>query len=207
VEVASYEGRPGLIRFSPDGRRTFQRVGAFDKGRETLVVDGTPFAYDEILNVEFSPDSQRLVFKARKGKRWVMVVDGVESKEYDAGGRDISFGNGDELAFSRDSRRVAYAGQRGGKSFVVTDGVEGKPYDEVHNLNFTADGRHVAYTARAGARHLVVVDGAESAAYDGFLSDSKHEPARLNLDGERSLSILAERGRELLRVEIEIVED
>ncbi len=213
-EGASFDGIPGyFLRFSPDGKRMIYHVQSIGEGegksKETLVVDGEPFVFDGFFNIVFSPDSRRLLFKARRGNRWLMVIDGVASKEYDAGTTDdISFSEDDEIAFSPDSRRVAYVAQKMGKEMVVVDGAEGKLYDDINNLQFTHDGRHYAYTAQRGAKYVVVVNGVESKEYDSFLKDSRlRKEHKLNLDGERSLSILAMRAGEFVRVELEIVEE
>ncbi len=102
---------------------------------------------------------------------------------------------------------MAYVGRKGGKEFVVLDGAApGAAYDSVANLDFTPDGRHVVYTARRAGKSVVVVDGVESRVYDAFLPAREHErEGTLNVEGNTSLSILARRGPELLRVEIEIV--
>lgn len=101
---------------------------------------------------------------------------------------------------------MAYVGRKAGKEFVVTDGAAGAQYDAVANLGFTPDGRHVVYTARRKGKSLVVVDGVEGREHDGFVPAREHEPeGHLNVEGAAALSILARRGSELLRVEIEIV--
>lgn len=210
-EVAAYDHLPdyGDIRFGPDGRRMFFRLRKNEGGKEAVVVDGRVYSYDEIKDVEFSPDGRRLVFKAKRGRGWVMVSDGAESELYepDGGGRgEVGWSREGRLAFSREGGRVAYVGRKGGKEFVVSDGAAGAPYDAVANLDFTPDGRHVVYTARRAGKSLVVVDGVEGREYDAFLPAREHErEGRLNVEGAASLSILARRGPELLRVEIEIV--
>jgi hypothetical protein len=90
---------------------------------------------------------------------------------------------------------------------VILDGAAGAAYDSIANLDFTPDGRHVVYTARRKGKSLVVVDGVEGREYDAFIPAREHErEGRLNVEGPAALSILARRGSELLRVEIEIVE-
>ena len=60
--------------------------------------------------------------------------------------------------------------------------------------------------AKGEGGEFVVVDGVAGKEYDSFLTDSQsREEHKLNLDGERSLSILALRGGEFVRVELEIV--
>jgi hypothetical protein len=211
-EVAAYDNLPdyGGFRFSPDGKRMFFRLQKLDAGKEAIVVDGRAFHYDEITDAEFGPDGRRFVFKAQRGGVWVMVIDGTESEAYEPDGDErgkIGWSRDGRLAFSKDGSRVAYVGRKGGKDFVVADGAAGARYDAIGNLAFTPDGRHVVYTARRGGKSLLVVDGAEGREYEGFLPVNSHErEGRLNVEGTNSLSILASRGTELLRVEVEIVE-
>ena len=69
-----------------------------------------------------SPDSKHVAYGAQRGGKVLVVVDGVEGKEYD-GIAD------DSLVFSSDSKRVAYGARRGGKWLALVDGVAGKEYD------------------------------------------------------------------------------
>jgi len=212
-EVAAYEQMPdaGGFRFSPDGRRMFFRLRKLEGGKEAVVVDGRAYSYDEIKDVEFSPDGRRFVLKAQRGRGWVMVVDGAESELYEPDGGasgGVAWSRDGRLAFSKEGGRLAYVGRKRGKEFAVVDGVPGPSYDSVANLDFTPDGRHVVYTARRAGKSLVVVDGVEGRGYDAFLPAREYErEGHLNVEGNTSLSILARRGPELLRVEIEIVED
>jgi hypothetical protein len=183
------------------------RLRKEDGGKDGVVVDGRAYLYDEVLDTEFSPDGRRFVFKARRGRGWVMVVDGAESELYEPDGEkgEVEWSRDERLAFSKDGGRVAYVGRKGGKEFVVLDGQAGARYDRVANLNFTPDGRHVVYTARRAGKSLVVVDGAESPEYDAFIPPGQYDPeGHLNLDGDSTLSVLVRRGAEFLRVEIEI---
>jgi hypothetical protein len=212
-EVAAYDHMPdhGDIRFGPDGRRMYFRLRKNEGGKEAVVVDGRAYSYDEIKDVEFSPDGRRLVFKAQRGRGWVMVLDGVESELYEPDGEgrgEVGWSRDGRLAFSKEGGRVAYVGRKAGKEFVVVDGAApAAAYDSIANLGFTPDGRHVVYTARRAGKSVVVVDGVESRAYDAFLPAREHErEGTLNVESNTSLSILARRGPELLRVEIEIAE-
>ena len=216
-EVAAYEYlSDNVLRFSPDGKRMYFRLRSLQreegaKGQEAVVVDGRAFTYDEILDVEFSPDGRRFILKGQRGRGWVMVVDGVESEVYEPDGKkgELVWSRDGRLAFSKDSGRMAYVGRKGGKDFVVLDGAKSSAtYDAIANLGFTPDGRHVVYTARRGGKSLLVVDGIEGREYDAFLPSRESESeGTLNVEGNTTLSILARRGSELLRVEIEIVEN
>ena len=209
-EVAAYEMLSDVdIRFGPDGKRMYFRLRPLgeEKSQEAVVVDGRTFSYDNILDVEFSPDGRRFVLKGQRGRGWVMVVDGVESEVYEPDGEkgELVWSRDGRLAFSKDGGRMAYVGRRGGKDFVILDGEAGAKYDAIANLGFTPDGRHVVYTARRAGKSLVVVDGVESREYDAFVPAREHErEGHLNVEDNTSLSILARRGPELLRVEVEI---
>lgn len=88
--------------------------------REVSLGKIDPGIFPETLAV--SPDSKRVAYEAGRGKKQLVVVDGVEGKEYD--------GIGEWSALSSpDSKRVAYGARRGKKWLVVVDGVEGKEYD------------------------------------------------------------------------------
>ncbi|MFL6253745.1 MAG: WD40 repeat domain-containing protein, partial [Pyrinomonadaceae bacterium] len=211
-EVAAYDNLPDTsgMHFSHDGKRMYFRLRKEEGGKDGLVVDGRAYFYDDIKDVEFSPDSRLSVFKAQRGRGWVMVVDGAESELYEPDGEkgEVVWSRDERLAFSREGGRVAYVGRKSGKEFVVLDGaIVGATYDSVANLNFTPDGRHVVYTAQRAGKSLVVVDGVEGREYDAFITAGQYEhEGKLNVEGPASLSILARRGPELLRVEIEIVE-
>jgi len=70
------------------------------------------------------------------------------------------------------------------------------------SLTVSPDSRRVAYGTRSGSKQFVVVDGAESQEYDGFLPGSQ-----LMFDTPTSLHALASRGQEIIRIEIDIVEE
>jgi len=116
-----------------------------------------------------SPDGKRVAYLASRGKRELVIIDGVEGKEYGDG-----IGH---LVFSPDSKRVAYmATQRFG----------------LDNAGAEADKRSVLGNILAGRRAVsgnlliwylaVVVDGVEMKAYDG-VSGSARVPCRGLLQG------------------------
>jgi len=84
------------------------------------------------------------------------------------------------------------------------DGREGKKYDGIGESSpiFSPDGKRVAYWGKHGNKQLIVVDGVESQTYDGFLRGSK-----LVFDSPTLLHGLAARDNEILRIDVEIVED
>jgi hypothetical protein len=55
-------------------------------------VEGKP--YEDVRNVAFTPDGKHIIYCARRGSGWVVVVDSTESVPYD---EIVSFPYGDEL--------------------------------------------------------------------------------------------------------------
>src|SRR5262249_8449138 len=106
----------------------------------------------------------------------------------------------------------AYAALERGKSLLVVDGVEGKVYDGIMEGMplFSPDSKHVAYMAQRGDKWLIVVDGVEGKEYDGFLRAAVlfERPRLLLFETPTRLRAVADRGgKELFRVQVEIVED
>jgi len=121
---------------------------------ERLIDRGHPSMIGRSVIV--SPDSRRVAYVAREGKKWFVVVDGQEQKQYDRI-------EAPSLVFSPDGQRVAYVARAVKKRFVVVDGQEQKQYDriEVPSLVFGPDSQRWTYLARAGRKWFVVVDGKE----------------------------------------------
>ena len=153
---------PKSPTLSPDGKH-FAYVGQHGWKR-LVVVDGVEGKeYDDIdvfkeyddmdvfnffnrlgkrAGLTFSPDSSRLAYRAKRGDKWLVVVDRVEGKEYDSI-REFPI-------FSPDSKRVTYVAERDGKMVVVVDGVEVKEYDLItySTLFFSSDLKRVAQVVR-----------------------------------------------------------
>jgi hypothetical protein len=143
--------------------------------------------FDAILTHRFSPDGTRAAYVGRRGKDYVVVVDGKEGPPFDIIGG---------LRFSADNRRFAYAGANVHQGFgsqrasgrVVVDGVAGPEFEgrqigslvkaalegvdrlvvgylsglqsELHGVSspaFGPDGSRVAYAARTGRDASTVV--------------------------------------------------
>jgi WD40 repeat protein len=104
-----------------------------------------------------SPDGTKFAYRARRGGRTTVIVDGQERKTYD---------NVWGLIFSPDSKRFAFGAEDSGKKFVVVDGQEGLPYDFITDFTFSPDSKHFAYSARKFGKELIILDGQESKPYD-----------------------------------------
>ena len=100
---------------------------------ERLIDQGHPSVIGE--SVIASPESQRVAYWARAGRKWFVVVDGQKEKQY-----DFSI-NIRSLVFSPDSQRVACVAlvfarrwgfiKVGESRMVVVDGQEGSQYDGI----------------------------------------------------------------------------
>ncbi len=170
------------VEFSPDSAH--YAYVAQNVGKYFVVFDGAPgpeydevgFADDRMPGMEhmtfqyyqrfaFSDDGRTFAYSARKGDKWVVVINGVESPDYDtiSGFRGIR-----PPVFSPDGKHMAYIASREGKVFAVIDGVEGAPFDDVpsQRLQFTADSSRVTYVAREKDSWFVIIDGSAGSPYD-----------------------------------------
>jgi len=79
-----------------------------DKGKRHVVLDGKEGPqYDFITSLTFSSDGQRFAYKARRGRKWLVVIDGREDQ------RVFDYFTRKPIHFSPDGKRVAYVGGRG----------------------------------------------------------------------------------------------
>lgn len=104
------------VAFSPDSQRIAYgaKVGRFaGLARWTVVVDGQAGkGFDNVKDIAFSPDGRRVALVTRKGRGWVMVVDGHECGEV---GKARGLFDHDQprpapgaIVFSPDSKSVTY---------------------------------------------------------------------------------------------------
>jgi hypothetical protein len=87
-----------LVRFSPDSKHSFCIKGSGDKA--ILITDDTESEakYNKITGVSVSSDGERIAFTAMANNKWVVVVDGVESKGYEGVSGSV---------FSSDNKHIA----------------------------------------------------------------------------------------------------
>jgi len=116
--------------------------------------------------LQISPKGNRVVYVAKSGEKYLMVVDGLAGQEYDGIHLPKSI-------FSSDEKTAIYGAWRDKKIFAVINGQEGKPYKKMSLIIYSPDGQKIAYWAAAGEKDaelkaMVVVDGKEGPAYDWF---------------------------------------
>lgn len=181
----------GSITFSPDGKRFGYIVGegCYEKeeiseaGHKGLlkkcknyfvVVDGIEGKkYENIRDLIFSPNGQRVAYIVDEGNKNFVVVDGEEGKKYN----EIL-----SLSFSFDGKRIAYLAWEG-KSYaeremlVVVDGKESKRYRDINIMGgsiFSPNGQHYAYKAvdysTQSIEEFIVFDGEEGKKYDKIIN-------------------------------------
>jgi len=143
----------------------------------------------------FSPDVRRTAFGVIKGKKHILIVDGVQGKPYDQigkmrDGKLVMTNNGsmkmlgtanENVVFSPDSKRLAYIAKQGQKYMVVVDGKEGKLYDDIDFSShvFSPDSSQCAYIAKSNTKSMYVINGVEHKAY-ARVGDIRFSP-----DGQR----------------------
>jgi Tol biopolymer transport system component len=177
--------------FSSDARRfgylaapsnTRLYLGSNSVRNGFAVVDGVEGPqYEAVYPIEFTPDARHATYAAKRRGKFLVVVDGKESPEYDELFFDDS--GSSPLKFSPVGSRFAYVAARNGRWFVVADGVEGTGFSSAPgNLVFSPDGRHLAYAASDGSKSFVVLDGNRLKEYDGPLPELQHPDVRHGVD-------------------------
>ncbi|MFC1522704.1 hypothetical protein ACFL6Y_09870, partial [Elusimicrobiota bacterium] len=143
---------PGTIKDS-DG--SYVMPSESEKGGWRIrPLDKNSGRYDEISVISVSKQG-KLACRARKGKKWFVVIDGEDGPRYDS----VYI-----IGFTEDGKLV-YKARKGKKEFVVVDGNPGKKYDLVHSITLSNDNK-LAYIARKGKKWFVVLDGQPGVKYD-----------------------------------------
>ena len=129
--------------------------------------DAKPIDWEDIA----SPDGERVAWRERTAKRWVVKVNG------DPMGPE--FQEIEWVILSPDGEHVAYRGKQGKNWVAVVDGKPGSPYREIGAIRFSPDSQRVAYAAKKGKKWVSVADGEEGEEFDdvgspGFSPDSQH---------------------------------
>jgi hypothetical protein len=171
--LGNYPEDPLYTTASPDGNHV--AVVANSGSRQAVWLDGVrQTLYDEIVlrlvtdsnpqgvaALQFSSDSTRLIYIARRGSRYFVVVDGKEERPYlKISALSIApAGNG--YAYIADTRS---SGE--GARVVVWNGAPGDLYAFIPDqlLRFSPDGKRFGYMAqdiRGGAllKNVLVIDG------------------------------------------------
>jgi len=198
VAYTAKKGKKWIIVVDGKEGKLYDEIGG-NKRREVSLFSSPLiyFAPGSIIDYEnqstthalrFSPDSEHLAYRIRKGNEWFLMVDNRERAMHEEIG---------EFIYSYDSERIIYAAADNGKWFVVNSDQMSKRYDGIKNIALSNDGLHVAYTAKTGNRWMVVYDGEESKSYDD-ISDLKFSPDEKHIayvahEEEREYVILDEK--------------
>src|SRR5208282_3054163 len=138
---------------SPDHLHVAMVFNVF--GSSAVVTDGQWGAkYDEIAksSLVYSPDSSDFAYWARKGNKWLVVVDGREQNAvYDLPGIGTPI-------FSPDSKRLAYIGVKDNRVYTIVDGQQSAAYGsiDVGTLIFSPDSKHIVYLAKKNDQYVTV---------------------------------------------------
>ncbi len=163
------------LNFSFDSKRFCYSVFQNDKwlAVETKLKPQKEYAFIGLF--AYSPNSNRVAYLAKKGKDFMVVLDGKESP---ISGETIGM-----MTFSPDSSRFAYGLFSEGKWHLVIDGEKGPAASMAIQFTFSPDSKKYAYSARFDNRERLIVDGRTMCEFDkidtiAFSSDSAHIACR-----------------------------
>ncbi len=159
--------------------------------KQYAIIDGRKGkGYDSTMNIVFSPDGKKVAYAAKKGKKWIAVVNGQELNTV-MGKAIIKY-----LLFSPDSKKLLYILKSGKKMILFVNGVAGPAFDEINenSITFSKNGQSMAYCVQKGNQQAVVFNGKISAWYQqvGFpvLSNTGKRIGFWAIDKEVAFSII-----------------
>lgn len=188
--IAVLDGEPGpvfnridALGFIPGGAH-LAYIG-LKAGRQCLVIDQKPGPeYDEVdpYFLRFTADGRHVGYRAQKGDRWMVVLDGREG----AACEGIL-----DWALSPDGAREAIAVRSGGRWFVEVDGKPAPACDGIGlPLLFSAEGKHLAWRSLSAGKWTVVSDSQSGGAWDMIASGPVFSP-----DGSHLAYVALKEGR------------
>jgi hypothetical protein len=166
---------PALLWYGHDPQRARRLELRAGEGQQWLAEVGRPGArpaairrspaFDalEMSELVWSADGRRFATAGRRGSRWHVLVDFVESPPWDGVGA---------LVFSPDGRHFAYAAERAGRWLAVLDGHAGPSYAGIveGSLVFSPDSRRFGHAAIEPGCVRLVLDGRPGACHAGVRS-------------------------------------
>jgi hypothetical protein len=162
--------KPGEIKFilSPDGKRYALKIGNIEKSY--LIVDGQKvLEADDIGNVVFSQDSQKIAYDYRKNPEKFLVFDNKEIKI------DCIIPI-NSLVITKDNKLVYICVKEKQKHYLIFKDKKFGPYDGIFNpslltkesenlllypFKLSDDHNRIAFRARKGRKEILVIDGKE----------------------------------------------
>jgi len=125
-----------------------------------------------------SPDGTRVASMVRRGTNWFAVVDGVESRPWDA---IVYSAQPGETGFSPDGRYFTYAAHREGKFYVMLDEHDMAQCDYGGYVVFSPDSKRNAFVRSErkqgqGLVSSVVLDGVSGKAFDAEVQELVFSP-------------------------------
>lgn len=152
----------------------------------------------KVVDFQFLPDG-RLVFAAKRGNDWYLVVDGSEERVNGTlSGLDLVASPTGELAFKAYKIQSDDGPYGPNNEFYVVNGVAHGAYYDISDAQYSDDGAAIAYIAtyyefpQKGFRQAVVLDGVEGTWYEKVTG-----PVHLSPDGTQPTYIATKADRDV----------
>lgn len=143
-------------------------------GKKVLTLDGTQQSkpYDEISQITFSPNSERLAYCAEIDNQKFVVCDNIEGEKYDDIANIIFSPNSQHLAYIATMNNTMASGEN--ETYVVLDQQKSKPFNQVveSSLIFSPNSKRFAYKIIENGKVCVYVDNKKIGCYDDTGKDS-----------------------------------
>jgi len=156
-------------------------------GKKTVRLDGTSQGgpYDDVRFMRFGRETSNLMFFAKRGSSWTLVVNGKEPQQ--------TYDDPSSIALQPGGSSYAFVGCREKKCQLTVDGVASGPvYENSSYVRYSRDGKRLAFLGKRGKKWIAVVDGKETGPELDELSGSAWGFAR---DGSRFYSAARQNGK------------
>jgi len=117
-------------------------------------LDGKPIGgtYDDVVYLAFSDDEEHLIWNAKHGSKWQVVVDGEEKTK--------PYGKLTSPTFNSNGKHFAVGACEQKRCKLVVDGEEtGPEFEDISYASFSKDGAHYVYLGKADKQWILLLDG------------------------------------------------
>ena len=174
------------LSISQDGSRVACSI--IKDNREYHLLDDKRLDFcGRVVQCIFSPDSQNHSIVLYRNKKFVIIQNDRESKEYD----DIIHS---WPIYSSDGRHLLYIVKLNGTVRLVLDGFEVARHEDITKIAFNKIGDRYAYVAVDGGKSRIILDGEEIENIEngeiGFLEFDEAENIPVLIDPEKGSTFI-----------------
>jgi hypothetical protein len=108
--------------------------------------------YDDVSFLEFSDDQEHLIWNAKRGSKWQVVIDGEDKTK--------PYGKLTPATINANGKHFAAGACEQKRCKLLVDGEEtGPEFEEISYPTFSKDGAHCVYAGKRNKQWILLLDG------------------------------------------------